>query len=55
LLHDRLKEQGYLIHPGQGPLESKIFRVAHMGALSEADLQGFFAAFQQILERAAVS
>jgi len=54
-LHDRLKEQGYLIHPGQGPLESKIFRVAHMGALSPQDLEGFLSAFQQVLEKTAIS
>jgi 2-aminoethylphosphonate-pyruvate transaminase len=54
-LHDRLKEQGYLIHPGQGPLESKIFRVANMGALSRADLEGFLSAFQQVLEKTPVS
>ncbi|MBM4122476.1 MAG: alanine--glyoxylate aminotransferase family protein [Nitrospira sp.] len=53
-LHDRLKEQGYLIHPGQGPLESKIFRVAHMGALSPQDVEGFLTAFQRALESAAV-
>ena len=49
-LHDRLKEKGYVIYAGQGQLESKIFRVANMGALSEQDLKGFLSAFQQILE-----
>ncbi|HYL80424.1 MAG TPA: hypothetical protein VEU07_06400 [Candidatus Acidoferrum sp.] len=53
-LHDRLKEQGYVIYAGQGPLESKIFRVANMGALSEEDFKGFLAAFQKVLETAAV-
>ncbi len=48
-LHDRLKEQGYVIYAGQGQLESKIFRVANMGALSEQDLQGFLSAFQAVL------
>src|SRR5262249_48485667 len=27
LLHDRLKEQGYVIYAGQGQLESKVFRI----------------------------
>jgi 2-aminoethylphosphonate-pyruvate transaminase len=49
-LHDRLKEQGYVIYAGQGHLESKIFRIANMGALSKADVEGFLNAFQQILE-----
>ncbi|TAJ33473.1 MAG: alanine--glyoxylate aminotransferase family protein [Nitrospirae bacterium] len=53
-LHARLKEQGYVIASGQGPLASKIFRVANMGALSEADIEGFLSAFQRVLETAAV-
>jgi 2-aminoethylphosphonate-pyruvate transaminase len=48
LLHDRLKEQGYVIYAGQGQLESKIFRVANMGALTEAQLVGFLDAFERI-------
>ncbi len=55
VLHDRLKERGYVIYAGQGPLASKIFRVANMGALTESDLQGFLTAFQEILEKDAVS
>jgi 2-aminoethylphosphonate-pyruvate transaminase len=47
-LHDRLKEQGYVIYAGQGQLESKIFRVANMGALTEAQLVGFLDAFEEI-------
>ncbi len=53
-LHDRLKEQGYVIYAGQGKLESKIFRVANMGALSEEDLRGFLSAFQTVLESVSV-
>jgi 2-aminoethylphosphonate-pyruvate transaminase len=49
-LHDRLKEQGYVIYAGQGRLESKIFRVANMGALTEQEIEGFLATFQQVLE-----
>jgi 2-aminoethylphosphonate-pyruvate transaminase len=49
-----LKEQGYVIYAGQGNLESKIFRVANMGALTEEDLDGFLAAFQRVLESASV-
>jgi 2-aminoethylphosphonate-pyruvate transaminase len=50
-LHDRLKEQGYVIYAGQGQLEPKIFRIANMGALRQRDIQGFLAAFQQVLEK----
>ncbi|MFO0774637.1 MAG: alanine--glyoxylate aminotransferase family protein [Nitrospiraceae bacterium] len=54
-LHDRLKERGYVIYAGQGPLAAKAFRIANMGALSEADIQGFLTAFQEVLEGASVS
>jgi 2-aminoethylphosphonate-pyruvate transaminase len=47
VLHDRLKQQGYVIYAGQGNLENKIFRVANMGALSEAQFAGFLDAFEQ--------
>ncbi len=45
-LHDRLKAQGYVIYAGQGQLENKIFRVANMGALTEAQFDGFLEAFE---------
>ncbi|NJN36390.1 MAG: hypothetical protein HC794_04195 [Nitrospiraceae bacterium] len=47
LLHDRLKQQGYVIYAGQGNLENKIFRVANMGALTEAQFGGFLDTFEQ--------
>jgi 2-aminoethylphosphonate-pyruvate transaminase len=47
-LHDRLKEQGYVIYAGQGQLQSQIFRVANMGALTEAQLVGFLDTFERI-------
>ena len=53
-LHDRLKDQGYVIYAGQGQLESKVFRIANMGALSPQDVDGFLAAFQKTLETSAV-
>lgn len=46
-LHDRLKASGYVIYSGQGNLENKIFRVANMGALTEAQVHGFLDAFEQ--------
>jgi 2-aminoethylphosphonate-pyruvate transaminase len=54
VLHDRLKERGYVIYAGQGQLEPKIFRIANMGALSQQDLQGFLSAFQSVVEAAPV-
>ncbi|HBR52344.1 MAG TPA: hypothetical protein DEA71_19990 [Nitrospira sp.] len=47
VLHDRLKQQGYVIYAGQGNLENKIFRVANMGALTEGQFGGFLNAFEQ--------
>ena len=46
-LHDRLKQQGYVIYAGQGNLENKIFRVANMGALTEKQFDEFLDAFEQ--------
>ncbi len=51
-LHDQMKARGYVIYAGQGQLESKIFRIANMGALTEAQIQGFLTAFEQVLARA---
>jgi 2-aminoethylphosphonate-pyruvate transaminase len=51
-LHDRLKAQGYIIYAGQGNLENKIFRVANMGALTEAHFTGFLDAFEQACKAA---
>ncbi len=49
-LHDKVKEQGYSICPGLGPLEDKIFRVANMGALTEQQIEGFLTAFQKVMQ-----
>ena len=48
-LHDRLKARGYVIYAGQGHLSDKIFRVANMGALTQADFEGFVSAFKEIV------
>ncbi|MGZ8422596.1 MAG: hypothetical protein ACXW34_06850 [Nitrospira sp.] len=53
-LHDQLKARGYVIYAGQGQLESKIFRIANMGALTGPNIQGFLAAFEQVLAGAVV-
>lgn len=51
-LHDRLKSQGYVIYAGQGNLENKIFRVANMGEVSEAQFIAFLDAFEQVCKPA---
>ena len=52
-LHDQLKARGYVIYAGQGQLESKIFRVANMGALTDAQIDGFLGAVEEVLAGAA--
>jgi 2-aminoethylphosphonate-pyruvate transaminase len=46
-LHDRLKVAGYVIYAGQGNFENQIFRIANMGALTEAQFGNFLDAFEQ--------
>ncbi len=50
-LHDALKERGYVIYAGQGQLESQIFRVGNIGALTDKNIEGFLAAFQDTLKQ----
>lgn len=47
--HDRLKRAGFVVYAGQSELKGKIFRVAHMGALLQADLKGFLKAMKEVL------
>ena len=51
-LHDLLKEHGYVIYAGQAQLADTLFRVANMGALSEAQIDGFLKAFEAVLPEA---
>ncbi len=51
-LHDLLRERGYVVYAGQSNLAASIFRVANMGALTEADINGFLTAFEEILPEA---
>ena len=51
-LHDLLKEQGYVIYAGQAQLAESLFRVANMGALTDAQIDGFVKAFETALPEA---
>lgn len=51
-LHDLLREREYVIYAGQAQLADKLFRVANMGALTEANITGFLDAFEEVLPRA---
>lgn len=48
-LHHALKRRGYVIYAGQGNLESRIFRVANMGALGKADFEAFLKSVGEVL------
>jgi 2-aminoethylphosphonate-pyruvate transaminase len=48
-LHDGLKSRGFVIYEGQGRLSREIFRVANMGALARADVEGFVEALAAVL------
>jgi len=51
-LHDLLRERGYVIYAGQAQLAESVFRVANMGALTEAQIIGFLDAFEEVLPEA---
>ncbi len=51
-LHDRLKEEGYVIYAGQGGLSGEMFRVATMGELSLSTLRDFLGALGHAVGRA---
>jgi 2-aminoethylphosphonate-pyruvate transaminase len=37
--HDELKTEGFVIYAGQGNLAGRIFRIAHMGAITDHDVE----------------
>jgi len=50
-LHDRLKDAGFIIYAGQGPYLGKMFRIAVMGDLTEADMAHLDATLRGVLSR----
>lgn len=47
-LHDGLKDEGYVVYSTQRQLAG-VFRVANMGQLTEADIDGFLAAYDRVV------
>ena len=45
-IHDALKALGFVIYAGQGDLGRSIFRIAHMGTISDEDLRCLIAALR---------
>ncbi len=46
-LHDLLKKAGFVIYAGQAGLYHSIFRIANMGAITDADLKRLIAVFRR--------
>lgn len=50
-LHDGLKKQGFVIYEGQSALKGKIFRIAHLGNITQNDLRRFLKRLGTLLKR----
>jgi 2-aminoethylphosphonate-pyruvate transaminase len=48
-LHDALKAAGFVIYAGQGQLAPEIFRLAYMGDITAADVDGLCQALRVAL------
>jgi 2-aminoethylphosphonate-pyruvate transaminase len=48
-LHDRLKEDGFVIYAGQGDYAKSLFRVSMMGAISREDVERFVDSVRKII------
>jgi 2-aminoethylphosphonate-pyruvate transaminase len=51
-LHDSLKDQGFVIYAGQGALAGRVFRIATMGDIGDADLDRLADALKAFFTRA---
>jgi len=49
ILHDGLKERGFVIYEGQGKLQTGVFRVANMGHLTLDDFRQFLTSLEAVL------
>lgn len=49
-LHDKVKEKGFIIYAGQGPVSEKIFRIANMGVLTRKNIFDFLKAIESVLK-----
>ncbi|MDQ2696764.1 MAG: 2-aminoethylphosphonate aminotransferase [Pseudomonadota bacterium] len=49
-LHDGLKRQGFVIYAGQGGLAQRLFRIAVMGAVNDADIHRLLTAVEALIK-----
>ena len=50
VLHDALKDKGFIIYAGQGDFAKSIFRISLMGAISNSNIDRFLTSFQEIIK-----
>ena len=50
-LHDELKEAGFIIYAGQGPLAGQLFRIAHMGDITDGEIDRLLQSLTRALSR----
>ena len=50
VIHDFLKERGFIIYSGQGRLSGKIFRLSAMGDIQTDDLERLCASFKELFQ-----
>jgi len=48
-IHDRMREDGYVIYAGQGDLATRAFRVSNMGLIPEDRLAAFAPALRRAI------
>jgi 2-aminoethylphosphonate-pyruvate transaminase len=48
-IHTALKNAGYIIYPGKGPLEDKVIHVANVGTLNKQDVDDFCQEISRII------
>jgi len=49
-LHDRLKQDGFIIYAGQGEFAKTLFRISMMGAITMADVERFIDSVSKIIK-----
>jgi 2-aminoethylphosphonate-pyruvate transaminase len=50
VVHDGLKQRGFVIYAGQGDLSADMFRISTMGDISDYDLGRLQSALREVFE-----
>jgi len=54
-LRDQLRQRGFIVYGGKGPLKDVIFQVSTMGDIDAEDIDGFLSVLREILSNCAAS